>query len=53
MRPPVPEGRLPYFQRMLATGLAVSLQHSIRATDPAALMATRNAVSLVENLPPS
>ena len=43
---------LPYFQRMLATGLAVSLQHSIRATDPAALMATRNAVSLIENLPP-
>ena len=42
---------LPYFQRMLATGLAVSLQHSIEATDPAALSGTLPALSLVENLP--
>ncbi len=28
---------LPYYQRMLATGLAVSLQHSISETGTAAL----------------
>ncbi len=42
---------LPYFQRMLATGLAVSLQHSLAATDPAALSGKLPALSLVENLP--
>ena len=42
---------LPYFQRLLATGLAVSLQHSIRATDPAALAATLPALSLGKDRP--
>jgi hypothetical protein len=31
---------LPYYQRMLATGLAVSLHHSIGEVDPAALAGT-------------
>jgi hypothetical protein len=40
----VPE--LPYFQRMLATGLAVSLRHSIRETGPAALTGALPTFSL-------
>jgi hypothetical protein len=40
----VPE--LPYFQRMLATGLAVSLQHSIRDAGPNSLAAALPTLSL-------
>jgi hypothetical protein len=37
---------LPYFQRMLATGLAVSLQHSIRETGATAVAATLPELAL-------
>jgi hypothetical protein len=35
---------LPYYQRMLATGLSVSLSHSIGKTSPAALQQARTAL---------
>jgi hypothetical protein len=37
--------KLPYYQRLLATGLAVSLQHSICETGAAAVMATLPALA--------
>lgn len=38
--------QLPYYQRLLATGLAVSLQHSIGKVDPAALAKTLPVLAL-------